>query len=120
MKITTSPIRSMAEEQQAVNEAKVAIESSKWHKMASGEYGQSRVNEGKMMLSREEQRIRQLQDIANHAPAEPMVQVEAYDSYAQKDTLKANGFRWDGIDKCWSRSVKAADLDALLTKIGAK
>jgi len=120
MRITTSPIKSKAEEQQAVDEAKAAIATSKWHKMANGEYGQSRVSEGKMMLDRDEQRIRQLQDIANHAPAEPMVEVSAYDSYAQKDALKANGFRWDGIEKCWTRSVKAADLDTLLTKIGAK
>lgn len=120
MKITTSPIKSKAEAQQEVSEAAAAIETSKWHKMSNGEYGKSRINEGKMMLAREELRIKQLQDIANHAPAEPMVQVSAYDSYAQKDTLKANGFRWDGTEKCWTRGVRATDLDALLSKIGAR
>lgn len=119
MKITTSLIKSKAEAQQEVSKAMAAIETSKWHKMANGEYGKSRVNEGKMMLAREELRIKQLQDIANHAPAEPMVEVSAYNAYDQKDTLKANGFRWDGVDKCWTRGVKATDVDTLLAKIGA-
>jgi hypothetical protein len=119
MNITLNPVQSRAKAQAAVTKAQDALKSSKWHALANGDFGQSRVGEGKLMLAREENHIKQLQDIANHASSDPTVEILAYNAYAEKDTLKANGFRWNGADKCWYKAVKVVNLDATLTAIGA-
>jgi len=119
MKIELNPVESKAKAQKAVVAAQEALKASKWHSLANGDFGQQRIGEGKLMLAREENRIKQLQDSANHAPAEPTINVMAYNAFSEKDTLKANGFRWNGVDKCWNKSVKVANLDATLSAIGA-
>lgn len=117
MNISLTPVESKEKALEAVARKQEEIKTSKWHSMANGQFGQSRVGEGKLMLARLENELKQLIDSANHKPAEPTIFVSAYNSFAEKEILKANGFRWDG--KCWSRSVKVADLEALMTKIGA-
>lgn len=117
MKIRLTPTESRDKAMAQVTQKQAELATSKWHKLANGDFGQSMVGEGKMMLTRLENEIKQLIDIANHKPAEPTVFVAAYDAYAEKEILKANGFRWDG--KCWGRNVKVANLDDVLVKIGA-
>lgn len=119
MKIELTTVESKEKALEAVARKQEEIKTSKWHSMANGQFGQSRIGEGKLMLARLENELKQLIDIANHKPAEPTIFVSAYNSFAEKEILKANGFRWDGIEKCWSRSVKVADLEALMAKIGA-
>ena len=119
MNIKLNPVQSKAKAQATVDTAKESIKTSKWWALANGEFGQQRIGEGKLMLAREENHIKQLQDSANHAPAEPTVEVMAYNAFSEKDTLKSNGFRWNGIDKCWSKIVKVVNLDSTLSAIGA-
>ena len=119
MNIKLDPVESREKAMQRVERKQKEIATSKWTSLANGDFGQSHVNEGKRMLARQEQELKQLIDIANHRPVEPTVYVRAYNAYAEKETLKANGFRWDGGDKSWGRNVKVADLDALMAKIGA-
>lgn len=119
MNITLTPVISKEKAQAAVAQAQEAIKASKWHKLANGEFGQSRVNEGKNMLAREERHIKQLQDIANNAPAVPTITIQAHNAYNERETLKANGFRWEGTEKIWYKVVRVSDLDSTLANIGA-
>jgi len=120
MNIELNPVESNKKALEAVARKQAELETSKWHSMANGQFGQSRVDEGKLMLARLENEIKQLQDSANHAPAEPMITIMAYNSFAEKDMLKANGFRWNGADKCWSKRVAVANLETMLSAIGAE
>lgn len=117
MNIKLTPVESKEKALAAVARKQEEIKTSKWHSLANGDFGQSSVGEGKLMLSRLEMELKQLIDSANHQPAEPTVFVMAYNSYNERAILKANGFRWDG--ECWGRNVRVADLDNLLAKIGA-
>jgi hypothetical protein len=49
----------------------------------------------------------------------PVQSVAAYNCYDERETLKANGFRWDSGERAWGRSVKVTELDQLLVLIGA-
>lgn len=119
MNIELQPVQSREKAMRRVAEKQAELKTSKWHKLVNGDFGQSRVNEGKMMLLQLEQQIKQLEDIANHTPEEPTIFVQAFNAYNERETLKSNGFRWDGADKSWGRTVKVADFDALMIKIGA-
>ncbi len=120
MNIQLTPVKSKEKALEAVVRKQEEIKTSKWHSMANGQFGQSRVGEGKLMLARQENELKQLIDSANHQPAEPMIWVSAYNSFAEKEILKANGFRWDGTEKCWSKRVTVANLEATLSAIGAE
>lgn len=119
MKIKLTPVESKEKALEAIERKREQIKKSKWHSMANGEFGQSRVGEGKLMLARLENELKQLIDSANHKPAEPTVFVSAFSAYEEKEILKENGFRWNAIEKCWGRNVKVADLDELMIRIGA-
>jgi len=48
--------------------------------------------------------------------SEAQCTVEAYGSpFAEKDTLKGRGYRWDGDKKVWHTTLKKDDLDAELS-----
>lgn len=118
MNIKLAPVNSKEKAERAVAAKKAEMEASVYWKMAQGEYGQSRIHEGETTLIRYKDELGTLQDIADHAPAVPTVTIMAYNSFAQKDVLKANGFRWDGTDKCWYKVVTVANLDKVLAAIG--
>lgn len=90
---------------------------SKWIAIANGDFGQSRVDEGKRMLAIEEQQIKQVKDIINHMDAEPHTVINVSNCYEQREMLKANGYRWNPNDRVWYKKVLSSSLDAELKKI---
>lgn len=117
MIIKLNPVESKDKITARIAEKTVKMQSSNYNKMASGDYGQNRVHEGELMLMRYQNEIKQLEDIRNNAPAEPTVTILAYQSYNEREILKANGFRWDGNNKCWYLNIAVANLNDVLSSI---
>lgn len=117
MNIHFDPIESNENALEAVEEKKAEIASSKWHKIANGEMGANRVDEGKRMIARLNNELAQLVDSASNKPAEPRQYMRVYDAYDIKDELKKMGFRWDGGDKSWGRYINPAKMDRAIAKV---
>jgi hypothetical protein len=118
MKITTETQTTREQRMSNVEAMKAKIASSTFYKIANDATERtSRRQEAQHWVNMQNAQVEQELDGAMHTPTEAYTLIMVTDCYNERETLKANGYRWNSDSRFWGKRVLTANVAAEIAKI---
>jgi hypothetical protein len=118
MNITTQKQQTREKAQYYVEILQKEMQVSNYYKIANDETErQYRRNEANTWLHVKEQEIKQAIDIRDNMPIQDYTVISVTDCYNERETLKANEYKWNPENRSWYKKVLTVNVEAEIEAI---